>query len=141
MIERGKREAEEARREISGDPAEAFNRMVRECFALESLQVIFLEMIGEEPSDQDANGGSSVDLQEKPMAIPRRSDEMPPNLARFLERAKRETEEARRQIGGDPREALYEIVRKNYDYESFRRYFEEIEEGGPGWLDNDDVDK
>jgi hypothetical protein len=75
------------------------------------------------------------------MAVPHRSEEIPPNLARFLERAKRETEEARRQIDGDPQEALFEIIRKNYDYESFEQYFKELEEGGPGWLDNDCADE
>lgn len=75
------------------------------------------------------------------MAVPHRSDEVPPNLARFLERARREREEARRQIEGDPVEEFYKIIRDNYDYESFRQYFEELEVGGPGWLDNDSVDE
>lgn len=75
------------------------------------------------------------------MATPHQSDTVPPNLARLIERGRRETEEARRLLGGkDPQEALFEIVRENYDYESFRQYLEEIETGGPGMWDNDEVD-
>lgn len=75
------------------------------------------------------------------MAVPRNSDNIPPNLARLIERGRRETEEARRLLGEDPQEALFKLVRENYDYESFRRYFEEIERGGPGMWDIDDVDE
>lgn len=74
------------------------------------------------------------------MAVPRNSEEIPPNLARLLERGKREIEEAQRELGGDPDEAFDDFVRKNYDLESLQKILHEMIEEGPGWLD-DDVDE
>lgn len=71
------------------------------------------------------------------MAVPYRSDDVPPNLARFLERAKQETEEARRVIGRDPQEAFAEFARAHYDYESARDLLREMTEEGPAWRDDD----
>lgn len=74
------------------------------------------------------------------MAVPRKSEEIPPNLARFIERGKREVEEARRGVDGDPDEAFDDFVRRTYDLNSLEEVFREMVEDGPGWLD-DNVDE
>lgn len=71
------------------------------------------------------------------MAISHKSDETPPNLVRLIERGRRESQEARRQIGGDPDEAFDEFIRSTYDLKSLEGILREMIEEGPGWLDDD----
>lgn len=71
------------------------------------------------------------------MAIPHKAEETPFNLARLMERGKREIEDARRAVGGDPDEAFDDFVRRTYDLESLEEIFRKMIEEGPGWLDDD----
>ena len=56
---------------------------------------------------------------------------------RLVERGRRESEEARRQLGEDPQEAFFTFVRETYDYESVLALYRAMIELGPGWLDDD----
>lgn len=74
------------------------------------------------------------------MAVPHKSEEIPPNLARLIERGKREIEDARRAVEGDPDEAFDDFVRRTYDLESLEEIFREMIKEGSGWLD-DNIDE
>lgn len=49
LMERGKREVEEACRALGGDPDQAFDDFVRRTYDLESLEKIFREMVEDGP--------------------------------------------------------------------------------------------